>query len=63
MVFIQNYKGHIQLRVKQIRVANANEVTDISDFVEKEPVKKEDMVEKITQYIFEMRNPNIQRLT
>lgn len=49
--------------MKQIRVANENEVTDISDFVEKAPVKKEDMVEKITQYIFEMRNPNIQRLT
>ncbi|MBO1625838.1 3'-5' exoribonuclease YhaM [Bacillus cereus] len=60
---IQNYKGRIQLRVKQIRVANANEITDISDFVEKAPVKKEDMVEKITQYIFEMRNSNIQRLT
>lgn len=60
---ILNYKGRIQLRVKQIRVANENEVTDISDFVEKAPIKKEDMVEKITQYIFEMRNPNIQRLT
>ena len=45
--------------MKQIRVANENEVTDISDFVEKAPV----MVGKITQYIFEMRNPNIQRLT
>ncbi len=32
---ILNYKGRIQLRVKQIRVANENEVTDISDFVEK----------------------------
>ena len=60
---ILNYKGRIQLRVKHIRVANENEVTDISDFVEKAPVKKEDMIEKITQYIFEMRNPNIQRLT
>ena len=47
---ILNYKGRIQLRVKQIRVANENEVTDISDFVEKAPVKKEDMVEKITQF-------------
>ncbi|MDR4151496.1 3'-5' exonuclease, partial [Bacillus thuringiensis] len=34
-----------------------------SDGVEKAPVKKEDMLEKITQYIFEMRNANIQRLT
>ncbi len=59
---ILNYKGRIQLRVKQIRVANENEVTDISDFVEKAPVKKKIWL-KITQYIFEMRNPNIQRLT
>ena len=59
---ILNYKGRIQLRVKQIRVANENEVTDISNFVEKAPVKKKIWL-KITQYIFEMRNPNIQRLT
>lgn len=44
---ILNYKGRIQLRVKQIRVANENEVTDISDFVEKAPVKKKIWLKKL----------------
>lgn len=44
---ILNYKGRIQLRVKQIRVANENEVTDISDFVEKAPVKKKIWLRKL----------------
>lgn len=44
---ILNYKGRIQLRVKQIRVANENEVTDISNFVEKAPVKKKIWLRKL----------------
>ncbi|MCP8968203.1 3'-5' exoribonuclease YhaM [Ectobacillus ponti] len=60
---ILNYKGRIQLRIKQIRLAQAHEVPDIAEFVEKAPVPKEAMMEKVTQYIFEMRNPNIQRIT
>lgn len=44
---ILNYKGRIQLRVKQIRVANENEVTDISDFVEKAPIKKKIWLRKL----------------
>ncbi|MFX3624151.1 MAG: 3'-5' exoribonuclease YhaM [Ectobacillus sp.] len=60
---IQNYKGRIQLKLKQIRLAQPHEAPDISDFVERAPLAKETMMEKITQYIFEMRNPNIQRIT
>ncbi|MFD3447260.1 3'-5' exoribonuclease YhaM [Microbacteriaceae bacterium 4G12] len=58
---VQNYKGRIQLRIKQIRLAP--EVVNIADFVEKAPLAKEEMLEKITQYVFEMRNPNVQRIT
>lgn len=59
----QNYKGRIQLKLKQIRLAQPHEVPDISDFVEKAPLTKDAMQEKVTQYIFEMNNPNIQRIT
>jgi 3'-5' exoribonuclease len=60
---IQNYKGRIQLKLKQIRLAQPHEAPDISDFVERAPLTKEEMVERITQYVFEMRNPNLQRIT
>ncbi|MBO9128738.1 3'-5' exoribonuclease YhaM [Bacillus sp. 165] len=60
---IQNYKGRIQLKLKQIRLAQPHEAPDASDFIEKAPLTKEVMIEKVTQYVFEMRNPNIQRIT
>jgi 3'-5' exoribonuclease len=60
---VQNYKGRIQLKLKQIRLAQPHEAQDASDFVEKAPLTKEVMIEKVTQYVFEMRNPNIQRIT
>ena len=35
----------------------------ISDFLESAPASQDEMTSKITQYIFEMNNPNIQRIT
>lgn len=60
---IQNYRGRNQLRIRQIRLANGNDPVKVSDFLIKAPMSKEEMNEKITQYIFEMKNPNIQRIT
>ncbi|MCM3586054.1 3'-5' exoribonuclease YhaM [Mesobacillus maritimus] len=60
---IQNYRGRMQLKLRQIRPANATDPVHVSDFLETAPIEKEVMVSKITQYIFEMRNPNIQRIT
>ncbi len=60
---ILNYKGRIQLKLKQIRVLQPSEAPDISEFVERAPLPKQTMHETITQYVFEMTNPNIQRIT
>ncbi|MBM7364250.1 3'-5' exoribonuclease YhaM [Priestia taiwanensis] len=60
---IQNYRGRLQLKIKAIRLAGPNEPVELSDFLEKAPLSKDIMVEKITAYIFEMENSNIQRLT
>lgn len=60
---ILNYKGRIQLKLKQIRVLQPSEAPDISEFVERAPIPKQEMQETITQYVFEMTNPNIQRIT
>lgn len=60
---ILNYKGRIQLKLKQIRVLQPEEAPDISEFVERAPIPKQTMQDMITQYVFEMRNPTLQRIT
>jgi 3'-5' exoribonuclease len=60
---IQNYKGRIQLKLKQIRILQPHEAPDVSEFLERAPLTKEEMLEKVTQFVFEMRNPNLQRIT
>lgn len=60
---IQSYRGRNQLKLKQIRLALQTDSVKLEDFLETAPVSKDEMNSKITQYIFEMKNPNIQRIT
>ncbi|RSD29273.1 3'-5' exoribonuclease YhaM [Mesobacillus subterraneus] len=60
---IQNYRGRNQLKIRQIRPASAADSVKLSDFLETAPVSQDEMSSKLTQYIFEMKNPNIQRIT
>ncbi|ANB59486.1 3'-5' exoribonuclease YhaM [Anoxybacteroides amylolyticum] len=60
---ISNYRGRTQLKIRNIRPANTSDHVRVADFLEVAPMKQEEMMEKLTQYIFEMKNPNIQRIT
>lgn len=60
---ILNYRGRNQLRIRQIRSASPTDSVKLADFLETAPLSTEEMMGKITQYIFEMKNPNIQRIT
>jgi 3'-5' exoribonuclease len=60
---INNYRGRTQLKIRNIRPANSSDPVRVADFLEVAPMKREDMMDKITQYIFEMKNSNIQRIT
>lgn len=60
---LHNYRGRLQLKIKRIRPATPQDGVHISDFLETAPMTKEEISSKITQYIFEMTNPNIQRIT
>ncbi|MTH53380.1 3'-5' exoribonuclease YhaM [Bacillus mangrovi] len=60
---IHHYRGRNQLKIKNIRPLQDHESFDVSDFLETAPLKKDEMMDTITQYIFEMKNPNIQRIT
>ncbi|WP_246938855.1 3'-5' exoribonuclease YhaM [Bacillus pinisoli] len=60
---IHSYRGKNQLKIRNIRPISQNDAVSISDFLEVAPLEKDEMMSKITQYIFEMKNPNIQRVT
>ena len=60
---VTSYRGRNQLRIKAIRLATDMDQVKVSDFVESAPLEVNEIMEKITQYVFEMRNPNIQRIT
>lgn len=60
---IHNYRGRMQLKLRQIRPASQQDGLNAGDFVETAPLSQEEMAETITQFIFEMKNPHIQRIT
>src|SRR5690625_1818416 len=59
---INEFRGKAQLRIKTIRPAQVTDGVRVSDFLQKAPVDKEVLQEKITEAIFEMQNPNLQRI-
>lgn len=60
---IHDYRGKLQLRVKSIRPVRADEGVSITDLVPSSEKSKEELMNELTPYLFEMKNPNIQRLT
>lgn len=59
---INEFRGRAQFRIQSIRPVRATEGMAINDFLEEAPVKKEVLYEQIMETIFEMENPNIQRI-
>ena len=60
---IHDYRGKNQLRVKQIRVARPEEGVQISDLLPTAAIPKEQLFESLMQFFFEIKNPNISRIT
>src|SRR5699024_2521239 len=56
------FRRKSQLLIKSIRPAQVTDGVSVSDFVQKAPVDKEELQEKISEVIFEMENPNSQRI-
>ncbi|WP_077324976.1 3'-5' exoribonuclease YhaM [Virgibacillus siamensis] len=59
---VNQFRGRAQLKILSIRPAQPTDGVKVSDFVEKAPVEKEEMMGKLTEIIFEMKNPVIQRI-
>lgn len=60
---IHDYRGKNQLRIKQIRVARPEEGVQISDLLPTAAIPKEQLFEGLMQFFFEIKNPNISRIT
>lgn len=59
---INQFRGRAQMRISSIRPAQPTDGVQVSQFVEKAPVEKEILQEKLTEAIFEMENPALQRI-
>ncbi len=60
---MHEYRGKNQLRIKSIRPAKEDEGVTIADLVPSSAKSKEVLYEELMQYFFEMKNPQIQRIT
>ncbi|GAB3060589.1 3'-5' exoribonuclease YhaM [Virgibacillus ainsalahensis] len=59
---INQFRGKAQLKIKSVRPAQSTDGVHVSDFVEKAPVDQKVLSEKLTEVIFEMENPVLQRI-
>ena len=60
---IHDYRGKNQLRVKQIRPAREDEGVQISDLLPTSAIPKEELMEAVNQFFFQIQNPAISRIT
>ncbi|SFH77159.1 3'-5' exoribonuclease YhaM family protein [Pisciglobus halotolerans] len=56
------YQGNPQIRLFHMRLTNAGEPDKAEQFIEKAPIKKEDMMEEINETVFEITNANWNRI-
>ena len=60
---IQEFRGMRQLKIKAIRPTTGMDHVKTADFLPSAPLDPQEMLEKITQFILEMTNPKLQRIT
>ncbi|GAF18646.1 3'-to-5' exoribonuclease [Bacillus sp. JCM 19046] len=58
-----DYRGRLQLKIASIRPTSPMDGVKINDFVRSAPLSAEEMLDEVNQYIFEIQNPSIQRVT
>lgn len=60
---VHEYRGKNQLRIKSIRPLKEDEGITLSDLVPSAEKSKEELMENLLEFFFEMENPKIQRIT
>src|SRR5699024_6941966 len=59
---INQFRGKSQLKILSVRLSQPTDNVYVTDFVEKAPVEKQFLTDKLTEAIFELKNPTIQRI-
>ncbi|MFC3040690.1 3'-5' exoribonuclease YhaM [Virgibacillus xinjiangensis] len=59
---VSQFRGKAQLKISSIRPSQPTDGVHVSEFVEKAPVDQKVLSEKLTEIIFEMQNPVLQRM-
>ncbi len=59
---INQFRGKSQLKIMSVRLAQPTDNVYVTDLVEKAPVEKQFLTERLTEAIFEMKNPALQRI-
>ncbi|GGA73397.1 3'-5' exoribonuclease YhaM [Ornithinibacillus halotolerans] len=59
---VNQFRGKAQMRINSIRLAHEMDGVQLSDFIEKAPVEQDELIATLTETIFEMTNPTIQRI-
>jgi 3'-5' exoribonuclease len=60
---ITTFRGRNQFKIRNIRLVDERDGVKRVDLVTAAPLAKHELEEKVTQYLFEIKNPVIQRLT
>lgn len=59
---INQFRGKSQLKILSLRPSQPTDDVHVTDFIEKAPVEKEELMDKLTEAVFEMKNPAMQRI-
>ena len=67
MVFIDgtvlDYRGKLQLKIKNYRMAAENDEIDIQDYIQTAPIPKEVMISELNQFLKEIGNQKLKAVT
>ena len=67
MVFIEgtvlDYRGKLQLKIKNYRLANDNDSIDIQDYIQTAPLPKEVMISELNDFLKEISNQKLKAVT
>lgn len=58
----ENYQGNPQIKIQQMRLTHSGEPQEVQQFVEHAPLKTDTMADKINQFVFEITEPNWNRI-
>ncbi len=58
-----DYRGRIQMKINQFRVATPEDGVKLENFLESAPVAADEMIDQVMTYVMDISNANLQRVT